>query len=329
MGNLKTKHGTSARSPAGVTYPRYDEISTADVTFYKWSNDNDCYTELAHAGVVEVDDGILAFFAGERPALDSSLTGAHLNMARNVGFVKVGKDVADREVLSGGGTSTGGYYGFNGRWHRQVNRGINFLTSFSSLDESVSRLKTARIADGLILLSWEIWSSAAYRYSQCMLVDDDGAVVQGPWTVGYGVRLAIQDDLRVVAGRAVAYAGTTDGRIIRYELCGGGECPTGDVGQVPAATPVPTAISFTYYTKARDRTCGACGKSNAVRSDGRKTWTKTSRSSAREVCGAKCSREPSCAGFVYREGKGRCYYLKDVTCQVRAKNKHDCYTKVS
>jgi hypothetical protein len=44
---FKTRHGTTAASPAGTVYPRYDEISTADTTFYQWSNDNDVYTEIA------------------------------------------------------------------------------------------------------------------------------------------------------------------------------------------------------------------------------------------------------------------------------------------
>jgi hypothetical protein len=44
---FKTRHGTTAASPDGTEYPKYDEISTADTTFYKWSNDNGVYTEIA------------------------------------------------------------------------------------------------------------------------------------------------------------------------------------------------------------------------------------------------------------------------------------------
>ena len=40
---FKTKHGTSARSPAGKTYDEYTEISGGGNTFYKWSNDNNVY----------------------------------------------------------------------------------------------------------------------------------------------------------------------------------------------------------------------------------------------------------------------------------------------
>merc|ERR1719203_2585636 len=120
--NFKTKHGVAAASPAGKTYPLYSEISTIDTNYYKWSNDNYVYTELGHSGVVEVDDGYLVFFSGEQPSLDSSQVGQVLNVARNVGFVKVGKDLSKREVLSPGGIQTGGYFGFNGKWHVQENR---------------------------------------------------------------------------------------------------------------------------------------------------------------------------------------------------------------
>ena len=41
-------------------------------------------------GVV-VDDGILVFFVGEQPPLDSSQVGVTLNGPRDVGFVKVAK----------------------------------------------------------------------------------------------------------------------------------------------------------------------------------------------------------------------------------------------
>ena len=32
--------------------PRYDEISTGGKDFWKWSNDNDVYTEIAHGGII-------------------------------------------------------------------------------------------------------------------------------------------------------------------------------------------------------------------------------------------------------------------------------------
>ena len=69
--NFKTKHATKPQNEAGRTYPVYKDISTAEQTFYKHSNDNSVYTEIAQ--VVETEDGpLIIFFAGERAALDNS-----------------------------------------------------------------------------------------------------------------------------------------------------------------------------------------------------------------------------------------------------------------
>lgn len=73
--SFKTLHGKEEKSPAGVKYPLYDEISTKDQKFYKWSNDNNTYTELASPAFNEVDDGFIFFFLGENPALDNSKAG--------------------------------------------------------------------------------------------------------------------------------------------------------------------------------------------------------------------------------------------------------------
>merc|ERR1719512_531382 len=218
-------HATSPTTPAGQNFPEYSAMSTADTTYYKWSNDNYVYTELGHQGVIEVDDGYLVFFSGEQPSLDNSQARGILNTARNVGFVKVAKDLSEGKVLSPGKSETGGYFGFNGRWHRQENKGINFLTSLNNaVDKSVSRLKTARLQSDRVLLYWEIWSSTSYEHSQLMVVDDSGAVQTAPWTVHHPLRVAFQDDLHVKDGHAIAYAGAPDGRLIRYEFCLGGDC---------------------------------------------------------------------------------------------------------
>lgn len=220
--SVKTKHAESA-DRFGTTMPEYTEISTPEKKYYKWSNDNYVYTELGHAGVVEVPDGLLVFFSGERPSLDNSLTGKVLNVARNAGFVKIGKDLSKREVLSPGPVETGGFYDFGGGWQVQKHEGINFLTNFS--DDSVSRLKTARLGAGRVLLYWEVWSSTAYKYTQMLVVGDDGNEIgqSGPWALNYTslavpVRLPIQDDLYLKGGRAVAYAGAPGGVLVRYEL---------------------------------------------------------------------------------------------------------------
>lgn len=41
---FKTRHGDTPKSPAGVAYPAYPEISGGKTKFYKWSNDNKTYS---------------------------------------------------------------------------------------------------------------------------------------------------------------------------------------------------------------------------------------------------------------------------------------------
>lgn len=91
---FKTLHEQQAEHPSGsYSLPEYTEISTASTKFYQYSNDNQVYTELAASGFLEYDDGYVVMFLGENPALDNSKTGKALNSARNVGFIKVSKDL--------------------------------------------------------------------------------------------------------------------------------------------------------------------------------------------------------------------------------------------
>jgi len=225
---FKTKHGTSPTSPAGTAYPEYTEISGGGQTFYKWSNDNYVYTELAHPGLHEMNDTVLVFFAGEAPPLDNSLVGQALNVARNVGFVKIPRDLTDDAVLSPGAVESGGFYTFGGTWSEQENRGISFLTSKTDAAESVSRLKTAQV-NGLILLVWEVWSGTSYKRSEYMVVDQDGAILQPEASLAFPMKLPFADDVHLRSGKAVAYVGSSTKQLVRFEFCTEG-C------ELPAAT---------------------------------------------------------------------------------------------
>merc|ERR1719253_2228510 len=149
--HFKTLHGETPANPAGTQYPVYHEISVGGKTFYQWSNDNKGYTELAHSGIVEVADGYLIFFCGESPSLDNSKTGDYMNVPRNAGYVKVPKDLSSKEVLSGTNKEKGGFYTFNGVWAEQDNEGVHFYTQYTSMDQSVTRMKTARLGTNKIL----------------------------------------------------------------------------------------------------------------------------------------------------------------------------------
>jgi hypothetical protein len=243
---FKTKHAVESKGRAV-----YSEISNSEKTYYKWSNDNEVYTELARSGLVETNDGILVFFAGERPPLDNTKIGSSMNEPRNVGFVKISKDIAAKKVLSPGGKETGGFYNFGGGWSPQENKGVNFLTSYTSMDECVSRLKTARLSPGVNLLFMEIWTKTSYVRTEAMIVDDNGSVTSR-YSVDYPVQLPIADDLRMVGGRAIAYAATA-GQIIRYEICAGSSCSQagkGGGGGTAAATTTTIAAEATTASTA-------------------------------------------------------------------------------
>ncbi|CAK9013953.1 Nuclear pore complex protein Nup98-Nup96 [Durusdinium trenchii] len=166
------------------------------VRYYQWSNDNYLYTELAHPGLHEVDDTVLVFFAGEKPPLDNSL----------VAWVKISRDLQNSSVLSPGEEEIGGFYTFGGSFSEQTNRGISFLTSYTDLSQSVSRLKTAAI-NGQIVLLWEIWSSSSYNRTEFMVIDTKGQI-QGSWpltSLSFPFELPFADDVVVKNGRVVTY----------------------------------------------------------------------------------------------------------------------------
>lgn len=223
--SFKTRHARSPGLGGATTFGVYDEISSKETTFYKWSNDNYVYTELGHPGLVETSDGILVFFAGEQPPLDSSKVGKSLNSARNIGFVKVPEDLRSADVLSPGAEESGGFYTFGGSWKKQKNVGVSFITSETEMEQSVSRLKTAVLGSGQILLLFEIWSATKYNRSEYLIVDGNGTIQVPQAPVGHNFQLPFADNPILVNGHVVTYAGTAQGHLVRYEMCATGSCP--------------------------------------------------------------------------------------------------------
>jgi len=229
--------------PRGISIHRFTTSSSSRIVPYRiktcGNNCNNVYTELAHPGVVEASDGLVLFFAGEREPLDEdpSLVASVLNVGRNVGFVKVGKDLTEKQVLSPGETEVDS--------KGNMNQGINWLTNFTDLETSASRVKTARLEAGKTFLYWEVWSRSVYQYTQVMVVDDTGMPLTAPFIVPSVVALSYSDDMLVTRpDQVVAYAGTCDqkceigagGRkvgvecqsenchLVRYVFCVGSHC---------------------------------------------------------------------------------------------------------
>jgi hypothetical protein len=169
---------------------------------------NAVYTEIGHPGLVEVDDGILAFIVSENNPKSVRGWPNFYNAPRDVGFVKVSRDV--RTIMSPNTTRT-------------KYTGLNYITDQSPTGESASRLKTFKLSSGRILISYEIWSPQFYKRTELMELDKDGNVVRGKWDTCFKMQLPPADEPLVRNGKGIAYAGSDDG-LIRYEICAGAEC---------------------------------------------------------------------------------------------------------
>jgi len=179
------------------------------------------WAEIAHPGIVEVDSGLLVFFSAEDDPLDTTeLTGKPMNVQRNVGLVKIPKDLSSEEVLSDGPTVSHTYRRkANNKTFVETNRGLKFLTANPDLDHSSSRVKTALLGPGRILVWFERWARDGYADTQYLVVDESGAVVSPPATVHWPVRLGATDDVIARGGRMVMYTGGENGQLLRYEVC--------------------------------------------------------------------------------------------------------------
>jgi len=286
---VKCMHGSSAQNPiTGESFSKYEEISVDGKTFYKWSNDNQVYGEVAMPGIVETpdDDGLLIFFTGEPPSLDSSTAENHevvIQMPRNLGWVKVHKDLSQRKVLSQGQSETGGFYGFRGGWTAQSHSGINWLTDFKEKWLAIGKPKSVRLAPNRILLMWEQWHWRHMTEEDCdtmaepsfvdscksivtaewydktsdgveniirtqmMIVDDNVNVVKPMWSWEGGLVTPQGDAPRVVDGCAVIYTGDRNAKEIhRHKVCEDTSCNPDPA----AAPPIQDDPCFEPYPEA-------------------------------------------------------------------------------
>ena len=220
---FKTYHGTRSTSPAGRSYPRYNEISTSKQTFYQWSNDNGTYTELG--GVVEVNDGYLVIFAGEPDQSGKSINNARANGnaycdTRNLGFVKVRKDYENAQnlkeaILSKGISETGRFYDFGGRISEQENQGVVWLTNYKNAQkENVVHIKTLPMPDGNILILYatdEIQYPVYETYQPYMMtINAQGKIVLPPTKLPKGITLSRRDEVLLLGSKVIVTQSTED-----------------------------------------------------------------------------------------------------------------------
>jgi hypothetical protein len=220
---FKTRHGTTPKNPAGVTFPVYEEISTEGTTFYRWSNDNETYSELG--AVIDVGDGYVTVFAGEpdaegRALRNEAATGPATH-ARNVGVVKIAHDFADNRstpnvvpdeiVLSQGVREDGAFYTFNGTLAPQRNVGVHWLTDDDDPRSSnATRVKAAAVDGGRIVVAWERWTRSSYVDTRVQVIDRDGHTVVGTVVLGTlpgALRFGRAEDPIVLDRRMLIVAG--------------------------------------------------------------------------------------------------------------------------
>jgi hypothetical protein len=215
---FKTSHGQTATNPAGKVFPPYPEISRPDKTFYKWSNDNNTYSELG--GIAETAQGYMVIFSGEPSpegrVLDNSRLGPDKQDKRNIGLVVAVKDfhrvpsngtaIPDALLLTKGITETGGFYGFNGNWYEQRSTGVVWLTNYPANDNrSAYNVKTARLPDGNILILWKTYRPDATNWA--MTVSADGTQLIAPFRLPDQLFLNRRDAIMVDGNRVYIPSG--------------------------------------------------------------------------------------------------------------------------
>ncbi len=191
----KTAHATKP----GEDYPAYPEISGNGRTYYKWSNDNNTYSELG--GVVEGKTCFVVVFSTDRSpegkVLDCSRVGVE-NEPRDLCLLRIVKtfargggpqvnDTLMAGLPKGAQAETGGYYDFTGKWVPQRVTGALWLTSHAP-GEAAHAPQIARRSDGTILILWE-WSGPGGRSLRATTVDESGKKLAEVDGLGAGLRL--------------------------------------------------------------------------------------------------------------------------------------------
>ncbi|MDW8306887.1 MAG: hypothetical protein RML34_07480 [Leptospiraceae bacterium] len=215
---FKTEHASGPRSSAGQFFPLYTEISGGGKKYYRWSNDNRTYSEIG--GVHELTNSIVVFFVGEPDssgrAINNARVGNYLNDARNLGMVIVKKDFTSQDyVLSQGINEQGGFYSFHGRFFKQENRGIVWLTGHKNKSQhNATRVKTAALDRDSIFVLYEIWTKTRYSSTQLNVIKPATGQIVASANIGPILRLGWRDDLLVKDGKVYAISGDrVDGKL--------------------------------------------------------------------------------------------------------------------
>lgn len=159
--------------------------------------------------------------------MDNSKATGPLNAPRNIGFVKVSKDL--QTILSKGPKESGGWYDFSGNWKEFSHEGIEWLTNVESKALTFSRLKTIQVGSSgkYVLLLFEVWDSSKkddddkYQYTAYKIVDKDGND-RGSGKICelcYKMRLMRTDDpIQIGNNEILLVQGTDDGKLSTFKI---------------------------------------------------------------------------------------------------------------
>lgn len=207
---FKTRHGTKPTNSKQV----YKEISKGKTKFYKWSNDNEVYSELG--GVLEGRKSYSVIFSADRSlegkVLDNSRAFPGNKDPRDLVFMRIVKNfdrvkdtdnVMSDQLIAGrikrSEVETGGFYDFRGKWKAQRLTGALWLTNYGK-GERARRPQVATLKNRNILILWEKTTSGGSSL-QAIEVKESGTVVKGPIDLGRSVRLNRQDLVMRVGSR--------------------------------------------------------------------------------------------------------------------------------
>ncbi len=185
----------------GKIFPAYNEISNSSMKYYKWSNDNNTYTELGN--LIDTRDGYVLSFLGEPDPNGYSLNNKWMggSYPRNVGFVKVNRNytkTGSESYLSKGINETGGFFDYSGNWNVQNNYGVVWLTKYNEHSlESAKFLKNIKLNDNTLLFMWEKWHNGSYSTTIAQKTDYNGNAKGGLIDLGKSIRLDRKNDLLV------------------------------------------------------------------------------------------------------------------------------------
>ncbi|MEE2887926.1 MAG: LamG domain-containing protein [Planctomycetota bacterium] len=209
----KTAHGTRVRNGS----PAYEEISGGGRRFYKWSNDNNTYSELG--AVIEDRKSYSVLFSTDQSldgkVLDNSRAFRNCDDPRNLAMLRVvkrfqkggrGSVVSDALMVGlskGNKIEEGGFFNFGGRWSKQRVTGVVWLTQYEE-GEAAHAPQAIRTADGGALVLWEK-SSPDGDSLQALKIDKRGKA-SPPIDLGIQLRLNRQDRMLRLGDRVYLIA---------------------------------------------------------------------------------------------------------------------------